>query len=671
MSWTVDQLDLRVAERLCRLVRAEDPSMVTLAALAAGAPRGGHVCIDLASLQQLRVNGNEPQVVLERRSATGAGERPEPEPLTALGDVARLLEDAVASGLARHGEDDSRDTPLVVDGSRVYLDRYWTYEDRLHQQLVERSAAAGTPSDPDVVRGVLDRVAAHDEDGPAVDRQRLAVANGLLRTVSVLSGGPGTGKTHTVVSLLAATVLLAEARDQAPPRIAIAAPTGKAAARLEEAITDAVRDRGLPQPAVDVLSALQGHTLHRLLGWQRWSPTRFRHDVDNPLPHDLVVVDEASMVPLSLMAKLVEAVRPTATLVLVGDRNQLTSVEAGAVLGDVCGPPVPHAPTAPHAVGSSLRLSDAWARTLADVTGEPVDGERAPMPDAGVWDGIVQLERFRRFGPDTGIGAVARAVQRVPDDGIDRDADEVLAFCTGGRTERGAAVETYTDVALLAPEDPPALPRSLREDVTGALQPYLDAVFAAGACADDDHEGFRARARVALEALDAVRVLCAVREGPLGVRSVGEQVGRWVAAADGRLDLAEEWYVGRPVLVTRNDYDLGVMNGDVGVTLERGGRRVVVFRTAGGEVQAVPAIRVADCETVWAMTIHKSQGSQFDHAVVVLTERETDVVTRELLYTGVTRARQRVTIVASEPRLRAAVLRPVRRATGLRERLWT
>lgn len=636
MAWVVDQLDVRVAERLCRLAAADDPAMVTLAALAASAPRGGHVCIDLTT-----VDG---EVVEQRPSPTGGFERPEPTPLAPLGDVADLLERATGSPLARRGDQPDRTTPLVVDGDRVYLDRYWSYEDRLHRQLVERSAPAGAPPDLDLVREALDRAAPRPTDAGVVDRQRLAVANALLRRLSVLSGGPGTGKTHTVVSLLVAHVLLADARGEDLPRIAVAAPTGKAAARLQEAIADAVAGRGLPAGAAEVVGGLRGRTVHRLLGTQRWAPTRFRHDADNPLPHDLVVVDEASMVPLSLMTKLVEAVHPDATLVLVGDRNQLTSVEAGAVLGDVCGP---------QGQGPSLRLSDAWAEVLTEVTGDPVAEQRERMAGPGVWDGIVELERFHRFGEDSGIGAVARAIQRVDD-----DADEVLALLTGDAVEDGAAVDAHTDVELLDPDPGPALPRALRPAVTGALTPYLDAALAGDA-------------RAALERIDAVRVLCAVREGPLGVRTVGEEVERWMAEAHTGLDLGEEWYVGRPVLVTRNDHDLGVMNGDVGVTLDRDGRTVVAFLLPDDTVREVPSIRVADCETVWAMTIHKAQGSQFAHAITVLPDRDTEVVTRELVYTGITRAAQRATVVASRERLRAAVQRPVRRATGLRQRLWT
>ena len=649
MTWTVDDLDVRVAERLCRLAGATgDPALRTLAALAAAAPRGGHVCVDLDRVDE--------EVELRRAAPDGVG-RLEPVALDPLGDRRALLRRAVTTGLARSSAETARITPLVVDDARVYLDRYWSYEDRLRDELVARSEDVRAPADPELVRSVLDVVAAHDPSGPAVDRQRLAVANGLLRPLSVLSGGPGTGKTHTVVSVLVGAVLLAERRGAPVPRVAIAAPTGKAAARLEQAIAEAAAERGLPPSAVEVVAGLRGRTIHGLLGHQRWSPTRFRHDSSDPLPHDLVVVDEASMVPLSLMTKLVEAVRGSATLVLVGDRNQLASVEAGAVLGDVCGP-------APR--GSSLRLSPRWAEVLAEVTGAPVTDEAAAMPGPGVWDGIVQLERFRRFGADSGIGAVARAVQRV-----DGGGGQVVSLLSGATVEEGATVDRHDDVELLDADPGPRLPVTLEAVVVAAFAPFVAAVEEA-AVASAGTEGdahFEEAARRALAALDRLRVLCAVREGPLGVRAVGDTVEGWVAASGG-IRPAGGWYAGRPVLVTRNDHDLGVMNGDVGVALARGDRLVVAFLLADGSVRSVPATRVADCETVWAMTIHKAQGSQFDHAVVVLPERESAVVTRELVYTGVTRAAERVTVVAAPGRLRDAVERPVRRATGLRERLW-
>jgi exodeoxyribonuclease V alpha subunit len=630
VEWVVGRLELRVADRLCSLLAVDDPALRAAAALAVAAPRGGHVCLDLAQVTT-SVVGPDGEIVLADPPEGRAW-------AAALG----------ASPLARAGDDAARTTPVVVHGTRAYLDRYWTYENLLHDLLVDRSADVPGPADPARVRGVLDAVAAHDPPrpgDPVADRQRLAVANALLRPLSVLSGGPGTGKTHTIVSLLAGHVLLAEARGQRAPRIRIAAPTGKAAARMGEAVHAALGERGFPPSVRAALGELRGETLHRLLGHLGHTPSRFRHDATDPLDADVVVVDEASMVPLSLMAKLVAAVRPSCTLVLVGDRDQLTSVEAGAVLGDVCGP---------RSAGSTLRVSDGWAAILSDVTGEAVETDRTAMATPGVWDGIVQLERFRRFGRDTGIGAVARAVQRVDD-----DADEVVDLLAGRTVEVGAAVDRYPDVTLVAPAGN-GLPQVVAEAVLDDLAPYLDAV------ADGD-------AAAALRAVDLVRVLCATRTGPQGVAEVVADIEARLAGRGRLRPVAGAPYPGRPVLVTRNDYDLGVMNGDVGVTLEVAGRLVVAFPDARGEVDAVrlvPALRVQDCETVWAMTIHKSQGSQFDHTVVVLPVQDTRVLSRELLYTAVTRARDRVTVVATEQRVAEAVLHPVRRATGLADRLW-
>ena len=651
----VDDLDLLVARRLCDLAGVADaPALVAAAALAVAAPRGGHVCVDLDDVtapvvgrQRGGAGRNAPAAANGDPADDAAGS--DDIVLDVLPDVEVWRTALLATPLARPGDDD-RTTPLVVDGSRVYLDRYWAYEERLRAAVLARSADVGPPADPAVVTAVLDRVAPHDAPGPndpPCDRQRLAVASALLRPLTVLSGGPGTGKTHTLVSALAGHVLLAAERDLPTPRIAIAAPTGKAAARMEQAVREALAGRDLPDEVTAALSGLRGATLHRLLGYRPDAPTRFRHTVDDPLPHDVVVVDEASMVPLSLMAKFVAAVAPDATLLLVGDRDQLTSVEAGAVLGDLCGP----APT-----GSSLRLSDGWARVLADVTGEPVDVDRAVVPGPGVWDGIVQLERFRRFGAASGIGAVARAIRATTS-----DAGRVVDLLTGAAVEPGADVDAYADATLVAPATvvgAVGLPASVRADVVAASRPYLDAALAGDA-------------PTALDRLDDVRVLCATRSGPLGVDQVGRAVERWLSTADPRLRAgAGEWYAGRPVMVTRNDHDLGLMNGDVGVTIAVDGRHVVAFPTSDGDVRTVAAVRMPPHETVWAMTIHKSQGSQFRHAVVVLPHVDTRVVSRELVYTGVTRASERVTVVADEQRLREAVLRPVRRATGLADRLW-
>jgi len=402
--------------------------------------------------------------------------------------------------------------------------------------------------------------------------------------LEVIAGGPGTGKTTMVARNLAH--MLAHGAD--PALVALAAPTGKAAARLSEAVREEAARLDVSGDVRDRLLALEASTLHRLLGWRPGTHSRFRHDRANRLTHDVVIVDETSMVSLSLMARLVEAVRPDARLILVGDPGQLTSIEAGAVLGDI--------------VAAS--------------------------------EGIVVLDRVHRFGG--AIADVAEAIRR-------GDADATVDALAGVRGERAQPAVTWTT-------DPDAI----RDEAV--------ACFRAVAEAAREGDGMRA-----IEALGAFRILCAHRRGPHGVTGRTAQVERWLApeglAADG------EWYAGRPLLVTENDYGLGLYNGDTGVVIAGGdGRLSAAFERAGGLVEFSPA-RLAAVDTVYAMTVHKSQGSQFDTAAVLLPDAASPILTRELLYTAVTRARRRLILVGSEATVRAAVARPVARASGLAGRL--
>jgi exodeoxyribonuclease V alpha subunit len=396
----------------------------------------------------------------------------------------------------------------------------------------------------------------------------------------VVAGGPGTGKTTTVARIVA---LLAE---QAPsePLVALAAPTGKAAARLEEAVHAEAAKLDVDAELRERLLGLRARTLHRLLGRRPDSHSRFRHHRGNRLPHDVVIVDETSMVSLWQMARLVEAVRADARLILVGDPGQLTSIEAGAVLGDIVGP--------------------------AD-------------PDRG----IVVLERGHRFG-----GAIARVAEAVRDG----DADALLDALGG--------VRWIADPDAFGP---------VRDGAVACAA----AVTAAARAGDGE---------AAIAALGAFRVLCAHRRGPYGVSAWTALIEGWLAEAIDGFGTGGDWYVGRPLLVTENDYALGLYNGDTGVVLADG---TAAFERQG-QLLGVSPTRLAAVDTVYAMTIHKSQGSQFDTAAVLLPDPTSRILTRELLYTAATRARERLILVGTEEAIRAAVRRPVARASGLRERLW-
>jgi exodeoxyribonuclease V alpha subunit len=513
--------DVHVATRLAELVGAQSESVRLAVALAVRGPRLGHVFVDLATIRD-----------------TASVESDEPVDLSGLPwpGVDEWLAELAGSELVAIGEDDAS-RPLRLLGTRLYLDRYW-----------------------------------RDERAVAADLNQLTAAGRL----QVIAGGPGTGKT-TRVAQMVAELLKGDAR---PPLIALAAPTGKAAARLQEVVDEQVSDLGL-----------RGGTLHRLLGWRPGSHSRFAHDRFNRLPHDVVIVDETSMVSLSLMARLVEAVRPDARLVLVGDPGQLASIEAGVVLADIV------------AAGR----------------------------------GVLVLEHVHRFGE--GIARLADAI---------RDGDDDAAVAALGA----------------APDEITWLPMDVQETEAG-LELVRDRAVAAGLEVTD-----AAREGAGLEALRALgrfRLLCAHRRGPYGVSDWASRIQAWLASDIE--DIEQRDYVGRPLLVTENDYELGLYNGDTGVIVTGTGERPIAVFERGGDLLHFSPLRLGAVDTVYAMTIHKSQGSQFDTAAVLLPDAGSRILTRELLYTAVTRARRELILVGTEDTVRRAVARPVARASGLAERL--
>lgn len=572
--------DVHVAARLRRLGPEDDEDVLLAVALAVRAVRMGSVCVDVADVDRT-VLGESDQLV----DVSGL----------AWPDPATWPAACAASVLTAPGG------PLHLEGSLLYLERYWRQEEQVRLDLAAREAADPPPVDRDRLRAGLARLFGGANQDPP-DRQRLAAAVSALRWVSVLAGGPGTGKTHTVARLLA---LL---RDQDPSlRIALAAPTGKAAARMEESVRRQAGDLDLD---------LHASTIHRLLGRKPGSSSRFRHDRHRRLPFDVVVIDETSMVSLTLMARLLEAVRPDARLVLVGDPDQLASVEAGAVLGDLT-----RAPGAP----------DPVLDAALDEVG--VGPDRA----APVVHGVVTLQRNRRNRRE--IAEIAAAIRL-------GEADTVIGLLRAG-TEGVELVETDG----LEARDPIGL-EALRADVVrGAHE--VTALALDGTRTED-----------ALAALDQHRLLCAHRRGPFGVARWAAQVQRWLAEAGGVVEPDGEWTVGRPLLVTANDYELGLYNGDTGVVVATDdGVRAAFAR--GGRPQLVVPARLADVTGVHAMTVHRAQGSQFERVSVILPPAESPLLTRELLYTAITRAEDRVRLVGTADAVRAAVERPINRASGL------
>ena len=634
--------EVHTAMTLARTHGDDRADLLLAAALAVRAPRRQHVCVDLSDVHRLVGDDRDPQAV-------AALAWPDPERWRRQLHDSPLV--AVRAPDEREPPDElGRDVaPLTLAGDRLYLDRLWRYERRVAGQLVSRAARPVDGVDTEVLREGLAR--AFPEAPP--DQQRRAAATAVLRHLAVIAGGPGTGKTTAVAQVLVLLDAQARARGQPPPTVALAAPTGKAAARLTGSLREAAArlDPDGDDAQLARLRTAEASTLHALLGPRGDHRSRFRHDRANPLPHDVVVVDETSMVSLALIAKLLDALRRDARLVLLGDPEQLASVEAGSVLGDVVGDHTRRRPPSRPAAELAARVlppgdlgqtptpppdSDTPVRTTA---GEATTAAPAavPGPDtAGIDDAIVVLERVHRFEADSGIAAVAAAVQR-------GDADGAVAAL------RGAADVDWHEGDVDAVDLSP-----VRRDIVAAAAPVLAAADAGDAAG-------------ALAGLEHLRVLCAHRRGPAGVHGWVEQIEQWLAADVPQLPLRGRNYVGRPLLITANDRRLRLANGDVGVVVRGPDDRPLVALPAadGHGVRTLAPGRLPSVETVHAMTVHKSQGSQFAHVVVVLPDAASPLLTRELLYTALTRGQRRATVVGGEPAIRRAVTTRALRASGL------
>ena len=522
--------------------------------------------------------------------------------------------------------------PLILDADdRLYLHRYFDYERRLARRLTQArlagadagaSAAGASPA----LRAQLAELFAANAArlGGAADWQQLAAALALRGRLTVISGGPGTGKTTTVVNLLACLVAL-----DPGCRIALAAPTGKAAARM----TDAIRQRAQHLPeALREKMPRDSSTVHRLLGV---TPPGFAHDAANPLPIDALVVDEASMLDLALATRLLEAVPPAARIILLGDKDQLAAVESGAVFAELSVDPT---------------LTAACVRDLAALTGTPAAAIAPPPPatPSALKDCAVWFTQTYRFARDSGIGRLAHDINT-------GQAAEATAWLRAG---------TDPDVAWLDMPPHASLDPALHK---------MDAGYAAYAQAVADQRGIAD----ITEAFGRFRVLCALRDGPRGVTALNAAMTRRLRAVLRLPGLdegpgASPWFPGRPVLVLNNDPVLRLYNGDVGIALpDAEGQLLVHFPDADapGGFRAVAPVRLPRHETAFAMTVHKSQGSEFDGVLVMLPEQRSRVLTRELLYTAVTRARRRVTLVTDAAVLEQAIATPTERHSGLLTRL--
>ena len=564
-------------------------------------------------------------------------------PLVATDGQGTVASDA-ADDAAADATDDPTAPPLVLCGSKLYLRRYWIHERRIAAQVLQRGAAVD-PVDEPAARQWLDRLFPSLPPGDAaIDWQKVACGVALRARLSVITGGPGTGKTYTAARLLA--LLFAMDAEPQRLRVALAAPTGKAAARLKQSIDAALQELqsrfGDSLPLAELASHIgAARTLHGLLG-ARPGTRRFRFDAAHPLQVDVLIVDEASMIHLEMMAALLDAMPAQARVVFLGDKDQLASVEAGAVLGDLCRDAEP-------------------GRYRADTAAfiEAVTGQRLPAQAIG-WGPVlaqqtVMLRESRRFsGP---IGQLALAVNG----GDARAAVALLKGAAAGQPLHWLDAPTPAAVVRLAVHG--------RAGAEGGYAAYLDGLSQRPAALDRaSHEAW---ALSVLTAFERFRLLCAVREGEWGAAGLNASIER-ALVAEGCLVKRGEWYEGRPVMVTRNDPGVGVFNGDIGIVLKPCdvGAPLRAFFLDGTALRSVGVSRLANVETAFAMTVHKSQGSEFGHTVLVLPREPSQVLTRELVYTGITRARQAFTLVTGRPQAFAqALAQRTRRASGLLELL--
>ncbi|WP_394236139.1 exodeoxyribonuclease V subunit alpha [Pseudomonas anguilliseptica] len=576
-------LERALVDSLQRLDPQASPVVLASAALLCVALDKGDVCLPLARL---------------------AGQRPWPEHelrLPALSDWQAQLQASPLVGA------EGAFTPLILEHSRLYLARYQAYERQLAEQLLQRAADLPEVDEAQLSES-LTRLFAFNQQQP--DWQRLAAAQAVRRKLAVISGGPGTGKTTTVVRLLAA---LLEQPGCAHLAIGLAAPTGKAAARMAEAIRNAKAQLPVSE-AIKAALPDEARTLHRLLGSRGDSP-QVRHHAANPLALDVLVVDEASMVDLALMAKLLDALPPTARLILLGDKDQLCAVEAGAVFAELC----------------EGRGFDAQAASeLQRITGQQVP---VSQPTSQLGDAVVLLTHSHRFAGDSGIGELARRING-------GDVSGTLNLLK----------ENRSDLAWNAQPTP----NDLLERLDQGYSPYISAAKSADPAA-------------AFAAFNAFRALCAQREGAWGVAGINEALEARIKRRH-QVPSRERWYIGRPVMVRQNDYALGLFNGDIGICLHTEYGLRVFFEGEDGYRPFAPA-RLPSHDSAFAMTVHKSQGSEFSEVLLVLPELPSPLLSRSLFYTGITRAKHKVEIWALPARLGEAVVTRAERAAGLAERL--
>jgi exodeoxyribonuclease V alpha subunit len=603
------EIDLHFSRFMSSLSGDDDPDFCLAAALVSRACGKGDVCLDLSSVAGINL-------LAEQNG-----------PATYVGPSLQAWRSKLESNsvVGKPGEK----LPLILDGQdRLYLYRYWNYEKQLADCIQERLGQSPADIDINLLKDGLNRLFP-EKSRDGINWQRVASLTALFKNICIISGGPGSGKTFTVAKILA---LLAEQYTSNRFKIFLAAPTGKAAARLAESI---IKSKARLNCSDTVIHAIPQDvlTIHRMLGVRRGSAGS-RFNLENPLAADAVIIDEASMVDLALMSKLAQALPPSAKLVLIGDKDQLASVEAGAVLGDICDRDNRHG------------FSEDYGKHIHALTGDNISRSVDTCDHgAGLNDCIVTLTGSYRFGPLGDIGELSLSVNR-------GDARQALDLLKNSTKPSISWVDTQSAHDLY---------RLIRDELTDDYLEYLEA-------------GDPGRA---LDLFNRFKFLCALRIGPFGVQAVNRVIEQILIQKERiRPDRFSDnpWYRGRPVLITNNDYTLGLFNGDIGITLpdtSSGGDQLYVFFPGdAGECRRFPPFLLPAHETVYALTVHKSQGSEFENVILILPDRESPVLTRELVYTAITRARKTIKVTGDEKIVLSSISRKIERTSGLRDALW-
>lgn len=528
---------------------------------------------------------------------------------------------------------DYQATPLVLDEQRLYLQKYWQYEKLLEVGLNDKQQRKGW--NLLAYKSFIHDLFEITDSSAEINWQAVAACIAANNKLSVISGGPGTGKTTTVIRLLALLIKLYTDEQHTQPIMKLVAPTGKAAMRLTESISSAKQGLDVDL-TIKQLIPEQASTIHRLL--KTSGRGGFQHNQWNPLHLDVLVVDEASMVDLPLMAKLLQALPSHAQVILLGDKDQLASVEAGSVLADICDSDVEHG----YSKGAVTELNALLGFEFSD---------HIENNGASLRDHICHLRKSYRFHEKSGIGFLAQAANT-------GDVGQWQTVCDA----------QYPDLTLIN-LDEQGFHQFVQQGVAFYNQ-YISAIhqWAHGAGLTD------AQALEAHKNFGQYQILCALREGPLGVSGLNQAIEQGLQIqtdATGK----PRWYLGRPVIIMQNDYGLNLYNGDIGLLLpkqDEDGRvnLKAAFVGADQSIRWLQPSRLPSHETVFAMTVHKSQGSEFEHCALVLPDYDTQVLSKELIYTGITRAKGHLTCISESSVLQQALKRKVQRASGLRERLW-